>query len=193
MNLLRLIAFIPVIVTVSFLYGYWLMLGITICNSFVDWLFYDIVTILGCMLLVKGILVIYKKLFENSPTPLGVFEETPSSPPRTPSQKENVLGLVTYSNKEIASIVREWFDIEGIEKLKRNTFTNGFTDIFRFLQSRIGFVPQGSNQLIKMNNLIELICETGSFYLNNDYLTIIREAEPRETRSLYNRELQRTV
>ena len=84
-----------------------------------------------------------------------LFEMPPFPPPEneiysTPS----VNTARTYSNQTIAEFVIEWFELEGIDRIKRGTFANGFTDIFNYLQLKTGYVQQGENQILKMNNLI---------------------------------------
>ena len=199
MNYLKLIGIIPFAIVGFIIFGHWLILGITKCNSLVDWIFYLCASFVGVGLLIKAGKMFWELLFQkeiDTPTSEQQTINTPYTPPSPPvkeTKKENAIGLVTYSSEEIAKVVLEWFDIEGIEKLKRNTFTNGFTDIFKFLIARIGYAPQGSNQQIKMNHLIDTLCDTGMFKIENEYLTVIREAKSNSDKVLFNRELARTI
>ena len=154
-------------------------------------------TLLYILLGVGGLFmfaVSIRKLIDRySPTPIEYSDIDGVAPPSPPPENEiystpSVNTARTYSNQTIAEFVIEWFELEGIDRIKRGTFANGFTDIFNYLQLKTGYVQQGENQILKMNNLITILVESKAFYLDNDYL-ILSKAKPEESRMIYAKQL----
>lgn len=155
--------------------------------GFISYTLLSILLVVGSLF---SIAVFMRKFIDRlSPTTIEYSDIEGATPPSPPPELENnsttpMNTARTYSNQTIAEFVMEWFELEGIDRIKRGTFANGFTDIFNYLQLKTGYVQQGENQILKMNNLINILVESKAFYLDNEYL-ILSKAKPEESRMIY--------